>query len=71
MKRVKSHPSRVHLTDEREGENGRGDYDKFNREDEGGSGGGGNKIMEEWSQGDEEEGARGRKWLPSPKALLI
>lgn len=39
---------------------------------------GGNKIMEERSQRDEEEGVgwgwgggRGRKWLPSPKALLI
>lgn len=54
------------------GVSGRGDDDKFTREDEE-SERGSNKIMEEWSQRDEEEGGgrRGRRWLPSPKALLI
>lgn len=40
--------------------NRRGDYDKFKREDEAHERGG-NTIMEEWSQRDEEEGGQGKK----------
>lgn len=56
----KSRSSCTQLTDERErdGGNARGDYDKFKREDEE-SQRGGNKIMEEWSQRDEEGGGWG------------
>lgn len=53
----KSHSSCAQPTDEREGVNGRGDYGKFKHEDEE-SERRGNKIMEEWSQRDEEEGGR-------------
>lgn len=67
----KSHSSRAQPKDETQGVNGRGDYDKFKRVDEEESERGGNKIMEEWSQRDEGVGGSGRKWLPSPKALLI